>query len=60
MKAHEIETAISEALEGRAAEYWNGAGRELRDEMVIHGQRHGVDSAVAEVIALSEPEESDE
>ena len=58
MDAHEIKTAINETLTGEAADWWNGASRDIINEMIIYAQRHGLDAAIAEITELAtEPAE---
>ncbi len=55
MKASVVQREIGERLSADALAWWNGAGQELIDEMVILGQRSGVHAALKEIEELSKP-----
>ncbi len=55
MKASVVQREIGERLTPEALAWWNGAGQELIDEMVILGQWSGVHAAQKEIEELSKP-----
>ncbi len=55
LQPHEIDREIADRLSQKAHEWWCGACRQYRDEIVSIGQRDGIEAAVAEVEELAMP-----
>lgn len=53
LSASSILQEVDDRVSSDAAEYWNGCGQEVRDEIAIFGQRHGVGAATEEVEELA-------